>query len=183
MITKDMTRHVKIRHVTARHDTLNQDKTRQEDTRPVNIRHDKTRHPTCTCDASSLGMAADKAVRRLEAWDVCRCSAPSTAPSSSSSSISRPKIPVRLGQGGPQPGGSSCEGKRAAKSSVVRDSSRGGGGGGARRNLHGKKTPRSLIPDAEAVGATETNGIHVLRSGYCRNYLELSILIFAAVKA
>lgn len=63
---------------------------------------------TCTCDASSLGTAEARAVRRLDACDVSRCSTPSLAISSSSSSTSRPNIPARPGHGGPQPGGSPC---------------------------------------------------------------------------
>lgn len=50
-------------------------------------------------------------MRRLEACEVWRCASPSRAVSSSSSSISLPKIPERLGHGGPQPGGSSCKKK------------------------------------------------------------------------
>lgn len=68
---------------------------------------------TCTCDASSLGTAEARAVRRLDACDVSRCSSPSLAVSSSSSSTSRPNIPARPGHGGPQPGGSPCNNGKA----------------------------------------------------------------------
>ena len=62
---------------------------------------------TCTCEAISFGEAQESALSRLDAREVSRCSRPSSAEASSTSSISRPKMPERFGERGPQPGGSS----------------------------------------------------------------------------